>query len=74
LACKRVEILKNIFKAIQKEDIAEMNSVVYFQYHEFDKFMKMVYVQGHDSIEVTKTGLFAGSTTYLFGFFWHFND
>jgi hypothetical protein len=62
--------LQNNKKAIQNGDIAEIKSVVYLLYQELDEFVKMVYVRGLDSIEV-KTGLFAGSTTYLFTFFWH---
>ena len=46
--------MENNIKAIQNGDIAEIKSVVYLHYQELDEFTKMVYVRGHDSIEVKK--------------------
>ena len=53
-ACKELGLLENNIKAIQNGDITELKSVVYLHYQELDKFMKMVYVRGLDSIEVKK--------------------
>jgi hypothetical protein len=54
--CKEVKILENNIKAIQNGDITELKSVVYLHYQELDKFMKMAYVRGLDSIDVKKNG------------------